>query len=151
MNRQMLEHMRTILAALAIALLAACRPGGEPVEISDARAGATPPGTTVAAAHMRIVAQDGDVLLGAVTPVAARVEMHSSIEENGTMKMRRLERLELAPGEPLSLQPGATHFMLIGLNAPLAADTTFPLTLRFLEAGERVVDVRVAAPGSDAH
>jgi copper(I)-binding protein len=147
----MREHMRRILAFLAIVLLTACRAGGESVEISDARAGATPPGTTVAAAYMRIVAKDGDTLLGAATPVAARVEMHSSIEENGMMKMRQLERIELAPGEPLSLQSGATHFMLIGLGAPLAADNTFPLTLRFQKAGERVVDVRVAAAGSVAH
>src|ERR687896_299668 len=127
----MREHMRRILASLAIALLAACRPGNEPVEIDDARAGPTPPGTTVAAAYMRIVAKDGDTLLGAATPIAERVEMHSSSEENGMMKMRQLERIELTPGEPLSLQPGATHFMLVGLSAPLAADTKFRLTLRF--------------------
>jgi periplasmic copper chaperone A len=143
--------MRRILAFLAVALLAACRSGSDAVEIDDARAGATPPGTTVAAAYMRIVAKDGDTLLGAATPIAERVEMHSSIEENGMMKMRALERIELAAGEPVSLQSGATHLMLIGLNAPLAADTTFPLTLRFQKAGERVVDVRVAAPGSDAY
>ena len=147
----MREHMRRILAFLAVALLAACRSGSEAVEIDAARAGATPPGITVAAAYMRIVAKDGDTLLGAATPVAERVEMHSSFEENGLMKMRQLERIELAPGAPLSLQSGAAHFMLIGLRAPLAADTTFPLTLRFQKAGDRVVDVHVAAPGADAH
>jgi periplasmic copper chaperone A len=144
------EHMRRILASFAIVLATACRPGAESVAIEDARAGATPPGSTVAAAYMRIVARDGDTLLGAATPIAARVEMHSSSEEDGTMKMRQLARIELAPGEPLSLQPGATHLMVIGLRAPLVADTTFPLTLRFQEAGERIVEVRVAAPGRDA-
>ncbi|MGH8186637.1 MAG: copper chaperone PCu(A)C [Steroidobacteraceae bacterium] len=143
--------MRRILASLAILLLAACRSGSEPVQISEARAGATPPGTTVAAAYMRIVANDGDTLLGAATPIAERVEMHSSIEENGMMKMRPLGQIELDPGEPLLLRSGATHFMLIGLSTPLAADTTFPLTLRFQKAGERVVEVRVVAPGTDAH
>jgi periplasmic copper chaperone A len=146
----MREHMRSIHAFLAVALLAACRSGSEPVEIDDARAGATPPGITVAAAYMKIVAKDGDTLLGAATPIAERVEMHSSIEENGMMKMRQLERIELTPGEPLSLQSGATHFMLIGLIAPLTADTTFPLTLRFRKAGDRVIDVRVVTPGADA-
>ena len=146
----MREHMRRILAFLAIALLAACRSGSEAVQIDDARAGATPPGITVAAAYMRIVAKDRDTLLGVSTPIAERVEMHSSIEENGMVKMRQLERIELTPGEPLSLQPGATHFMLIGLSAPLTADTIFPLTLRFQQAGDRVVDVRVAMPGSNA-
>lgn len=143
--------MRTILASLAIVLLAACRSGSEPVQISEARAGATPPGTTVAAAYMRIVANDGDTLLGATTPLAARVEMHSSIEEHGMVKMRQLGQIELAPGTPVSLRSGATHFMLIGLSAPLAADTTFSLTLRFQKAGERIVEVRVVAPGTDAH
>jgi copper(I)-binding protein len=147
----MREHMSRILASLAIVLLAACRSGGEPVQISDARAGATPPGTSVAAAYMSIVASDGDTLLGAATPIAERVEMHSSIEEDGMMKMRQLGQIELAPGKPVALQPGAAHFMLIELTAPLAADTTFPLTLRFQKAGERVVEVRVVAPGADAH
>jgi copper(I)-binding protein len=147
----MREHMRRILASVAVVLLAACRPASEAVEVSDARASAPPPGTTVAAAYMRIIAKDGDTLLGAATPIAERVEMHSSSEENGMMKMRPRERIELKPGEPLSLQSGATHFMLIGLSAPLAVDTTFPLTLRFQKAGDRVVAVHVTAPGAQAH
>jgi periplasmic copper chaperone A len=147
----MREHMRRILASFAVVLLAACRPATEPVEVSDAHAGATPPGATVAAAYMRIIANDGDTLLGAATPIAERVEMHSSIEENGMMKMRPLERIELTPGEPLSLQSGATHFMLIGLSVPLTVDTTFPLTLRFEKAGDRDIQVHVTAPGAQAH
>jgi copper(I)-binding protein len=38
--------------------------------------------------------------------------------------------------------------MLIGLNAPLIAGESFPMTLRFEKAGE--VDVRVAAMAPNA-
>src|SRR5690606_9605098 len=88
------------LAALACVLLAACRPGDQaPITVENAWLRATPAGARVAAAYMDIYARDGDVLLGAATPAAQRVEMHVTEEEDGIMRMRPLQTAPIAAGE----------------------------------------------------
>jgi copper(I)-binding protein len=129
-------------------LLAACGQGTPAFEVSDAWAPATPPNATVGAAYMQIEARDGDTLVAAAAPVAASVEIHQTSHEQGMMKMRQLESLTISPGEPARLEPSSTHFMLIGLTAPLKTGERFPMTLRFEKAGE--VTVQVAVMAADA-
>lgn len=140
---------RQALAILALAVaVAACGSSREPIEVRRASAGATPPGTTVGAAYMTLIATTDDALVGATTPVADSVEMHTSIETDGVMQMRPLPVVELKAGQPFAFAPGGAHFMLIGLHAPLVADSRFPLTLQFRNAGEIMVAVPVLPPGS---
>jgi copper(I)-binding protein len=143
-----LQVMRRSAVVLATTFLVACRP--EPVgsvQVTDARAGATPPGATVAAVYMTITSTDADLLTGASTPMAAGVEMHTTIENGAVMQMRPLASVDLQPRKPFVFAPGGAHFMLTGLKSPLAADARFPLTLQFKMAGARTVEVEVAPPG----
>lgn len=87
-------------------------------------------------------------LLGVTTPVARKARLHGHIVEAGIVKMRPLEAIEVAPGAPVVLEPGGFHIMLMGLEAPLEAGTTFPLTLRFEKAGAIEVEVRVERAGA---
>lgn len=89
-----------------------------------------------------------DRLLGAETPVAEKVEMHESLTENGIMKMRPVEALSLAPGQPIVLKPGGCHMMLVGLRRALREGDTFPITFRFAEAGPVSATVHVAKAGA---
>lgn len=141
------------LAALACVLLAACRPGDQaPITVENAWLRATPAGARVAAAYMDIYARDGDVLLGAATPAAQRVEMHVTEEEDGIMRMRPLQTAPIAAGEIVRFEPGGRHFMLIGLTEPLAAGETVQITLRFEQAGDVATTAVVhAAAAHDAH
>jgi copper(I)-binding protein len=43
------------------------------------------------------------------------------------------------------IEPGGIHVMLLGLTHPLGAGTTFPLSLRFRDAGSLTVQVAVEA------
>lgn len=89
-----------------------------------------------------------DRLIGATTPMAREVQIHMHEEVDGVMQMRRLDAIEIAPGETMLLEPGGRHLMLMGLTGRLQEDTTYPMTLIFERAGEVAIDVVVEAPGA---
>ena len=84
-----------------------------------------------------------DTLLGISSPAAEHAQAHETLNENGIMKMRPLERLQIVPHESLVFEPGARHIMLTGLRAPLKEGETFLLVLTFAEAGDIQFDVPV--------
>lgn len=96
---------------------------------------------------------EADRLLRAEAEVAAAVELHTHVMEGDVARMRRVEAVELPAGESVALAPGGLHVMLIGLEAPLEAGETFPLTLVFERAGalEVTVEVRAAGPERQGH
>jgi periplasmic copper chaperone A len=144
--------LSALLVLFAAAFVAACQPHAAPaVTVRNAWASATPPNATVGAAYLEILAADGDTLLSASTPVASRVEMHLSQEENGRMTMRPLPSVQLKPREPFRFEPGGAHLMLIGLAKPLEAGSRFPLTLRLQQAGEITIEVEVTSSPPHAH
>jgi len=92
--------------------------------------------------------QVADRLTGASTAAAKSAELHANQMENGVMRMRPLEALEIAPGEPAVLQPGGNHIMLIGLTHPLKKGERFSMTLTFERAGQVKIDVTVETAGA---
>jgi copper(I)-binding protein len=110
---------------------------------------ATPPGASVGAGFM-VITNSGkaDALVSVSSPVAERVELHSSREEGGVMKMRKLTRLEIPAGGTVRFEPGALHLMLVGLERPLVEGSRVPLTLQFGSAGELTVQLKVEAMGA---
>jgi periplasmic copper chaperone A len=139
---------RTLCAVLFAIAGAACKSRThEAVQITQARSMSTPPGATVAAAYMIIQSRDADVLLGADTPVAGRVEMHVTEQRDGMMSMRPLPEVALGASGRFEFAPGGAHFMLMELPAPLEAGASFPMTLHFKSAGNVTTTVSVVAPG----
>ena len=137
-----------IALSFAIAIGACGQAAREPLVVEDAWANATPVGATVGAVYLRITAREADTLLSATTTVADHVEMHTSSEADGMMRMRPLPDVQLEPGEPFAFAPGGAHFMLMGLRQPLATGQSFPMTLQFQHAGSHAVQVQVVEPGS---
>lgn len=89
-----------------------------------------------------------DKLVNASSTVAARTELHTTIDDNGVMKMRHVPAIEVPAGGMAMLKPGGFHVMLMDLKAPLTEGQTFPLTLTFERAGNVTVDVTVGKPGA---
>ena len=99
------------------------------------------------------IANDGDQderLLGARSPAFEAVEMHESYEEDGVVKMRPVETLEIPAGDTALLEPGGVHMMLLGAKQSIAAGEEFPLVLIFERAGEMEVPVMVDHMPGDA-
>ncbi|MDJ0945443.1 MAG: copper chaperone PCu(A)C [Kiloniellales bacterium] len=84
-----------------------------------------------------------DRLIAAEGTVANRIELHTHMMDGGVMKMRPVQAIEVAPGEPAVLKPGGLHVMLMGLKAPLVKGESFPLTLVFEKAGRIEIEVPI--------
>lgn len=114
------------------------------MRVTDAWSRATPPGAHMGAAYFVLTNRGApDRLLSASAPVSERTELHITTKEDGLMKMRRVEAVELKHGEAVHFMPGGRHVMFIGLKQPLREGDTFPLTLTFEKAGSLEVTVHV--------
>ena len=88
-----------------------------------------------------------DRFLGGMTPVAASLELHQSMEEAGVMRMQALEGIDVPAGGQVELRPGGVHIMLLGLEASLMEGDTVEMTLRFQRSGTLSVRVPVRSVG----
>ena len=118
------------------------------VQITDAWARATPGGAQTAAAYVSMESASGDKLTGVSTPAAQKADIHSMTMDNGVMKMRQVDGVDLPPGQKITLKPGGYHIMLTGLAKPLAEGQTFPLTLTFAKSSPQTVTVTVQKIGA---
>lgn len=146
--------MKSLRLLFATALLAAAaasaahdhetKAGALTIAAAWARASAS--GQVNGAAYMTIRnAGASDRLVAASAPVADVVELHTHVMDGTTIRMRKVETIDITAGTTTELKPGGLHVMLIGLKAPLKAGEKFPLTLRFERAGEVKIDVPVRA------
>lgn len=92
-----------------------------------------------------------DRLVSASSPVAVRVELHTHLRDGDVMRMRPVQDIPVPAGGSATLAPGGLHLMFMGLNRALVAGETIPVTLRFAEAGEVTVQLRVQAAGARGH
>ncbi len=114
------------------------------LEITDAYARAVPPGQPNSAVFLTLTNGSAAprALVAAESPAAETVELHTHLHEDGMMRMRRVERIEVPAEGSVSLQPGGLHLMLIGLKGDLAPGDQVDLTLSFDDGTQ----VQVLAP-----
>ena len=89
-----------------------------------------------------------DTLTGITTPVAAKADLHETINDHGVMKMRPVASLTIEPGKPVTLAPGGYHIMLMGLKQALNQGDSFPVTLNFAKAGQVTATAMVEKAGA---
>jgi copper(I)-binding protein len=123
------------LIAAALTTVCAVSAFAQNVTVTDAWARATVQGQKATGAFMKITAKDNVKLVGVSSPVAGVAEIHEMKMEKDIMKMAALPNgLDLPAGKAVELKPGSYHVMLMDLKAPLAKDTTVPVTLTFQDA-----------------
>lgn len=140
--------LKFLLAASAATLaLATAAFAGETIEISDAYARASSPNAKSGAAFMVLTnhAAAEDRLIGAESPAAARVELHTHIQTgDGVMQMREDEDgFEIPAGGSHMLMRGGDHVMFMGLTRPFEQGAMIPVTLTFEKAGAISVEIPV--------
>ena len=137
------------LAALlvtATSTVAPAAPAG--ITIENAWTRATAPGQAVAGGFMTVVNTTSaeDRLLRASSPAAKEVQIHNTTMDDGVMRMRPMtDGVVIPAGGRVEFKPRASHLMLMGLQAPLAAGSTVPVTLEFARAGKITTTLRVEA------
>ncbi|MEJ2406965.1 MAG: copper chaperone PCu(A)C [Candidatus Thiodiazotropha sp.] len=131
------------LLLLSSAVLAGTAGDGVSVEAPYVRA--VPPGQPNSAAFMSLhnSTDQSYQLVGASSDVAEVVELHTHTMEDGMMRMRQVDQIELPAGDTVSLKPGGLHIMLIGLKHKLVPDDDIRLTLKFSDGSEQEVSAPV--------
>ena len=142
----MIRWLERGVRASAVLACAGLADAAEALRVSSAWARATPPGAQVGAVYLRI---DGaaapDRLLGGSSPRARSVGLHEVEVVSGVSRMRPRDGLDIPAGARVELAPQGLHLMLVGLETPLRAGETVPLTLRFERAGEVTIRIEVRA------
>ena len=127
---------------------AMAKPAGVAVEKAWARASAGKAANGGAFMTILNGGKEGDRLVAAEAGVSRKVELHTHINENGVMRMRQVDGIDVPAGEGVMLKPGSYHVMFMGLNKPLKEGEKFPLTLTFEKAGKKTVEVTVMGVGA---
>lgn len=135
--------MKRISALALTALLLATAPAYADVAVQNAKSFETAAGMKTGAALMELNSDIDDKLIGASSPVAERVEIHTMADDNGIMKMRKVDGIDLAANKPVILDAAGYHLMLINLTAPLKAESEFEVTLTFEKSEPKTVTVPV--------
>ncbi len=127
---------------------AAVRVGDLLIEGPWARA--TPGGAKVGGGYVKITNTGAmpDRLIGGSLPAAGSVEVHEMRMANNVMEMRRVDGLEIKPGQSVELKPGGYHLMFMELKEGLKAGQTLKGTLVFEKAGTVQVEFFVAPIGA---
>ena len=137
--------MKKIL--LSSALLLASHIAFADVNVESAYARAVPPGQFNSAAFMQLknTGTQDISLIEASSDVAKNVELHTHIQDDGVMRMRQVDKIDLPAGAPVSLQPGGMHIMLIGLTQNLTAGENINLSLKFSDGTQQALHIPVEA------
>lgn len=95
------------------------------------------------AIYMTLISGESDRLMKAECEAAEYVELHNNIEENGIMKMRPVQSIDIQ-GQPVEMKPGGLHIMLFKLTKELPVGEKIPVSLTFEKAGkvDLLVEVR---------
>jgi copper(I)-binding protein len=133
--------------------LAAQGAGGIEIEAPWSRA--TTPGAKIAAGYMVIRNKSSapDRLIGASSPLAARVETHVTTKDGEIMRMRPVKGYDIPANGSFELAPAGAHLMLVDIKQPFKEGDKIPMTLRFVKAGEvkTVLEVHRATPPQSPH
>lgn len=99
------------------------------------------------AAYMTLTSSgEADRLISASSAVAAKVELHTVLDDGGMMAMRQVEAIDVPANGAVELKPGGFHVMLLDVQEPLEAGETLTLSLTFEKAGTVELTLPVRMP-----
>ena len=109
------------------------------ISIVDPYVRAVPPGQKISAAFLQLdnASDTMQSIVSASSPAAEVVELHTHIHDNGMMKMRRIEKIDIPAKGKTVLKPGGLHIMLIDLKNNLKPGQEVSVTLKFSDGSEK--------------
>ena len=116
------------------------------VTVGDPWIRATVPAQKTAGAFMQLRSAKATRLVDVQTPVAGRAEVHQMAMEGQTMRMQKVDGIDLPAGQTVNLASGGYHVMLFDLKQQLKNGEQVPLTLTFAGADKKRESVTVQVP-----
>ena len=123
----------------------------ELVSLKNAWVRPSNPGQEVGAAYMTFLSSQDTTLISVESDITNAIEIHSMSVENGVMKMRMLDTLELQAGKPYKLEPGGFHLMLFDLKKPLIRDDQVKFVLTFKKKNKASIKQSIIVKVQDSH
>jgi len=116
------------------------------VAVTDPWIRATVPAQKTAGAFMQLRSPKATRLVEVQSPVAGRAEIHQMDMQGQTMRMQKVDGIDLPAGQPVNLSSGGYHVMLFDLKQQLKEGEQVPLTLVFTGADRKRESVTVQVP-----
>lgn len=115
------------------------------IEVSEARVRVPMPGKEVTVAYFTLHNRRdaAEHLDGVSSPIAGRAELHQHREEEGMMRMRKVERVALPAHSQLAFEPGGYHVMLFDLQRQPQTGEEVELVLSFADGSQLSVSAEV--------
>ena len=143
--------MRTLVAALVLALSAAAAHAAGGVEARQAWSRpAAAGGTGAGFLTLANPTAKSDALVAVESPIARSVEMHRSSMSGGMASMQKVARIDVPARGSVTLAPGGYHLMFVGLSRPLKAGDELPATLTFASGARLNAAFKVGIAAPDA-
>ena len=123
------------------------------IVIKDKRIRQSPPTTKMAAGYMIIYNKTAvtDTLISAKCDISDTLELHNMTHENGVMKMRKVEGIDIPANSSTELKPGGYHLMFINLKGKLNEGDRVKLELNFKNAGTYIISAKVDGSNTQSH
>lgn len=147
-----LSSLMTALALFGALILSACS-DTDPAQksdninsfivISDARIRAPLPGQKIAVAYFTLDSMKDDRLLAVTSPISQRVELHTHIEDDGIIRMRRVnDAINIPAGQSIVFQQGGLHVMLFDVTlAPDRRDVSLTFDFEISDDVTIIADI----------
>ena len=138
-SRYIVRVTRLLALAASLALVLPGFASELKVRATDGWIREAPPVSTMLAGYLTIENESAKAIaiVGATSPVFARIEIHRTEIEGGVARMRRQERVVVPPGGTQPFGPGGYHLMLMKPDRPLKAGDVVGLALS-LEDGQSI-------------
>ena len=142
---------------IALILLSSCA-SNPSIEISNASVRHVPPMLRVTAAYLTITNRSNKEisLISLQSPVADKVEIHETVEQDGMVNMAHRRNLTIPANSTVSLKEGGKHLMLTGLKQPVKIGQKILVQFGFdngttITATIGVKDMRAPAQPNSGH
>ena len=105
------------------------------------------PGRDVAAGFFKLKNTGvPDRLISASSPASKAVEIHNHIKDNGVMRMRRIDGLDLPKNSQINFEPGSHHLMFFGTDFH-SRQSEIVVTLQYEKSGTVSVTMPIRQRG----
>lgn len=111
--------------------------------IEDSYVRVVPPGQKNTGAFMTIHNASDKIrrITSAQSNVAKIVELHTHVHEEGMMKMRQIDKIDIPAMGKTVLKPGGLHVMLIGITEAIVEGKPVKITLVFANGERKEIEV----------
>lgn len=124
---------RTFYTVISLLFIASAYAHAGDLLIHHPYARATPPNAPASAVFVTLENQTDSLvsIVSASTPSAGKVELHTHIMEGDVMKMRQIDKIDIAAQSKTELKPGGLHIMLFELQHDFTEGNMIEVTITF--------------------